>query len=198
MRLFVLTRHGETTYNVERRCNGDPAVSVPLTERGRDEARRLGSQVANVHLELCVHSRFGRTLETGTIALDGRGVPLVVEPLLDDVDVGEFEGRDLDAYRTWKEAHSRATPFPGGESLDDAARRYARGLARLLERPEPSILVVTHEIPVRYALNAARGSDELDGPLHDVANATPYLFDESALASAAAGIERLTQIRPGA
>ena len=63
---------------------------------------------------------------------------------------------------------------------------------KLLERSESSILVVTHEIPIRYALNAADGSDDLDGPAHQLANATPYLFDEDALARAVAGIERLT------
>ena len=41
------------------------------------------------------------------------------------------------------------------------------------------MLVVCHEIPVRYALNAAAGSDDLDGPEHAIPNATPYLFDET-------------------
>ena len=57
----------------------------------------------------------------------------------------------------------------------------------LLDRAERTILVVCHEIPVRYALNAAGGSDELDGPDHSIPNATPYLFDEESLARAAAG-----------
>ena len=42
-------------------------------------------------------------------------------------------------------------------------------------------LVVCHEIPVRYLANAAAGSGELNGPLKFVANADPYLFDETAL-----------------
>jgi hypothetical protein len=53
------------------------------------------------------------------------------------------------------------------------------------------VLVVTHEIPVRYALNAAAGSDSLDGPAHEISNAVPYLFDEEALERAVRGIERL-------
>ena len=53
------------------------------------------------------------------------------------------------------------------------------------------MLVVCHEIPVRYALNAAAGSDDLDGPEHAIPNATPYLFDEDALARAAVRIRAL-------
>jgi broad specificity phosphatase PhoE len=162
---------------------------VALTEAGREAASRLRQQLANASIEAAVHTRFARTRETAEIAAPG--VPLVEEPLLDDIDVGELEGCTIDEYRAWKRQHARSDRFPGGESLDDAARRYARAFRRLLERPESRILVVAHEIPVRYALNAAAGSDELDAPVHDVANATPYLFDGKSLERAAARIDSL-------
>jgi broad specificity phosphatase PhoE len=191
MRLFVVARHAESVLNIERRVNGDPSRPADLTERGREEARQLGTQIANLPLDLCVHTRFPRTRQTAEIALAGREVPLAVEPLLDDVDVGDFDGAPLDEYRAWKHSHRRDVPFPGGESLDDAARRYAAGFRRLLERPEITTLVVCHEIPLRYALNGASGSDSLDGPAHELVNAVPYLFDEVGLERAVAGIERL-------
>jgi len=191
VRLFVIARHGESALNHENRVNGDPAVPVALTEKGREESRLLGRQLAHLPLEVCIHSRFGRTRETAEIALAGRDVPLESEALFDDIDVGDLEGKTLDDYRAWKREHSRADPFPGGESLDNAARRYGRAYGRLLERTEASILVVTHEIPLRYAINAADGSDDLEGPTRRIANATPYLFDETSLRRAVAGIERL-------
>jgi broad specificity phosphatase PhoE len=184
-RLFVLARHGESTLNVARVVNGDPAVDVPLTEKGRREARLLGEQLRNAPLDLCIVTRFGRTRETAEIALERRTVPFEVEPLFDDVDVGDLEGESVDDYRAWKRAHTRADPFPNGESLDAAAVRYGRALESLLARPERAIIVVTHEIPVRYALNAAEGSRDLDSPHHDIANATPYVFGEQTLAEAA-------------
>ncbi len=187
----MLSRHGESTLNFENRINGDPAVPVALTEKGREEARLLGQQVAYIHLDVCICTRFTRTRETAEIALAGRRVPIEVEPLLDDIDVGELEGVALEDYRAWKREHTRRDPFPGGESLDAAARRYARAFGNLLARPETSLLVVTHEIPLRYAINAADGSDDLDGPAHQLANATPYLLDEEALGRAMEGIERL-------
>ena len=143
-----------------------------------------------------MHTRFGRTRETAEIALGGRRVAFREEPLLDDIAVGDLEGLPIDDYRAWKRSHTRADPFPGGESLDDAALRYARAFRALAGRPEQSVLVVCHEIPVRYALNGAVGSNELDAPMHDIPNATPYLFDVPALERAAARIEQ-TAILPG-
>jgi len=109
------------------------------------------------------------------------------------VRIGELEGLTLDEYRSWKRAHGHSDPFPGGESLDDAAHRYAAAYDRLLQRDEDTILCVCHEIPVRYAINAADGSADLDWPVHAIANATPYVFDAAGLERAA---RRLAEARP--
>src|SRR4030095_1122767 len=82
VRVFVIARHGESTLNLERRVNGDPSVPVTLTDKGRAEATLLGQQIAPVPLELCIHTRFSRTAETAEIALAGRDVALLEEPLL--------------------------------------------------------------------------------------------------------------------
>jgi broad specificity phosphatase PhoE len=191
MRYFVLSRHAESVLNLERRVNGDPTLDVPLTERGEEEARALGRQLADLPLDVCIHTRFPRTRLTAELAVAGRNVPLAVEPLLDDIDLGELEGETIERYRAWKHSHPRDIAFPGGESLNGAARRFAAGLRALLGGEYDHVLVVCHEIPVRYTLNGLAGSDQLDGPAHEIANAMPYFFDEDALAHAAAGIERL-------
>ena len=195
MALVVLARHAHSELNLERRVNGDPTRAVALTDDGRAEARQLGVQLRNVSPERCLTTRFGRTIETARIALAGRDVPLDVEPLLDDIDVGDLEGATIDDYRAWKRAHSRSDAFPGGESLDDAALRYARAFRRLGDAGG-TVLVVCHEIPIRYALNAAAGSPDLDRPVHDIPNATPYLFEPDALLHAAAQIEAVSGL-PG-
>jgi broad specificity phosphatase PhoE len=191
VRVFLLARHGESALNIQHRINGDPSVEVPLTETGRGNAAQLGLQVANLPIDLGVHTRFGRTKETLDLALAGRSVPVVEEPLLDDIDVGDLEGETIDEYRAWKRAHTRSDPFPGGESLDDAARRYVRGALALLALNAERVLVVCHEIPVRYLLNAAGGSPELDRPVHEIPNATPFAFSEERLALAAERIAAL-------
>ena len=191
MKLLVISRHGESTLNIERRVNGDPAVPVTLTGKGRDEAKLLGEQLAHVPLDLCIHTQFSRTRETAEIALRGREVPRLEEPLLGDIKIGELEGKTLDDYRAAPAHTNRKERFPGGESLDEAALRYAGAFERLLGRNEAVTLVVCHEIPVRYLANAAAGGEELNGPLKFVANADPYLFDETSLQRA---VERIREL----
>ena len=69
MRLFILVRHGQSELNVARRVNGDPTVKVALTRQGEAEAEGLRLQVANVALDLCVHTRFERSRRTAEIAV---------------------------------------------------------------------------------------------------------------------------------
>jgi broad specificity phosphatase PhoE len=190
--IVLLARHAESVLNAEGRVNGDPAVPAPLTEHGRQEAKLLGAQLANLELDLCVRTRFGRTLETAELALEGRKVPIEVEPLLDDIKIGDLEGAPLDQYRRAKRELGRKRPYPGGESLDEAALRYVAAFRRLGERDARRVLVVCHEIPIRYALNAAAGASLLDGPpFHDIPNAVPYLFEQGSLVCAAARIDEL-------
>ena len=174
-----------------RRVNGDPTVKVELTRQGEAEAERLRLQIANLALDLCVHTRFGRSRRTAEITVASRDLLMVEEPLFDDIDLGDLEGETIEDYRAWKHSHRRDEAFPNGESLDDAARRYATGFEGLLKRAEQRILIVCHEIPVRYALNAAAGSDSLDGPAHEIGNCIPHLFDEDGLQRAIDGIRRL-------
>ena len=190
--MIFLARHGESVLNLEGRVNGDPSVPAPLSDRGREEARLLGVQLANVDLDLCVQTRFERTRETARLALAGRTVPIETEPLLDDVKIGDLEGQPVARYRNAKRELGRKRPFPGGESLDEAALRYAEAFARLGLVEARRVLVVCHEIPVRYALNVGAGADLLDGPpFHDIANAVPFAFEGASLARAAARIREL-------
>ena len=191
MRLFLLVRHGQSLFNVDKVVNGDPTLDRGLSEQGIEEAGQLGREIAALPIDLAAVSPFPRALQTANIALGDREVPHLVDDDLGDVRIGELEGATLDAYRAAPAHANRKVRFPGGESLDEAALRYAGALERLLARDERTTLVVCHEIPVRYVVNAAGGSDDLNGPLRSVANATPYLFDEESLARAVARIREL-------
>jgi broad specificity phosphatase PhoE len=191
MRIFLVGRHGQSLFNVDNVVNGDPDLDRGLSEQGVEEAERLAGQIAALPLDLVAVSPFPRALQTANIALAGREVPHLVDEDLGDVRIGELEGASLDAYRDAPAHSHRKERFPGGESLDEAALRYAAAFGRLLTRDEPATLVLCHEIPVRYLVNAASGSESLDGPLHYVANAAPYLFDDTSLRRA---VERIREL----
>ncbi len=194
MRLFLVVRHGQSLFNVDQIVNGDPLLDRGLSEQGIEEASRLARQIAALPLELAVVSPFPRVLQTANLALAGREVPHLADEDLGDVRIGELEGKTLDDYRAAPAHSNRRERFPGGESLDEAALRYAGAFERLLARSEAATLVVCHEIPVRYLVNAATGSDSLDGPLHYVANAEPYLFDEVSVGKATERIRELVGV----
>jgi broad specificity phosphatase PhoE len=189
VRTAILARHGETTFNLTRLLNGDLTVACPLTEAGEEQARRLGEQVAGERIELCVTSEFARARQTADLALDGRRVPRRVLPELNDPLYGSFEGKLLEDYRAWAGSSPSNVEAPGGgESRLAIVGRYARGFRRVLERPEETVLVICHSLPVAYALAAREG--EPPGPrVTLVEYAHPYRFEGEALARAVAVLE---------
>jgi broad specificity phosphatase PhoE len=154
--LFV--RHGESEFSVKALVNGDPSVACGLTELGRQQARQLGERLAGEPIGLCVVTEFPRTTETADLVLAGRDVPRLVVPELNDPSYGDFEGKALSDYRAWAGTHGpEDAPPGGGETRLAIASRYVRGLRLLLERPESTLLVVCHSLPIAFALAAADG-----------------------------------------
>jgi broad specificity phosphatase PhoE len=156
-RLFV-ARHAETRCAQKGILNGDPTRPCPLTPRGREQAAALGSSLSTVPLDLCITTEFERTRSTGRIMVAGRGIPMVIEPLLNDPQLGALEGLAIDEHRRWMDEHDwTEAPEGGGESQLDALRRYVTGWTRVCERPEKCALVVAHAFTISFALTVESG-----------------------------------------
>ena len=185
--LFV--RHGESEYSVGLRLNGEVGANVGLTARGRDEARRLHDELADEPIDLCVTSPFRRTSETADLALEGRSVPRLLVPELGDPRYGPYEGATLEEYRVWAdEAPSNARPSDDGESRVEIVSRYARAARLLLARGEPSVLVVTHSLPIAYLL-ATRNGELPSRRVPLVRHAAVHRFTRGELERAAEALE---------
>ena len=184
----VLARHGESERSVEGLTNGDPRVPCALTATGREEARRLGAELADDPIDLCVVSEFERVQETADLALAGRDVPRLVLADLNDIHFGEFEGRPLTEYRAWAHAHGPEDVVPGGESRAETVARYVRAFRAILDRPEEIVLVIAHGLPVRYVLDALEGRNPA-AAVAQVPYAEPFRLTATELAAAVGRLE---------
>ncbi len=188
-RTYTLMRHGRTTYNHRGLVNGDPSVPVALDDEGVAQCRAAREALAGRPIDLAVHTRFPRTVESLAIVLHGRDIPVVEYPELDDVHLGVFEGRPVDEYRAWRRSHTPTDPPPGeGESRIDALYRYVRGFERMMNEDAPNILAVLHDVPIRFVLNGAADADPLDGPVTAVVNAEIHRLDEATMYRALAAM----------
>ncbi len=173
-------RHGRTTYNDRGLVNGDPQIPVELDDVGRSQCLALRASLGGRDFDLAIRTRFQRTGQSLALILDGRNIPVVEYPELDDVRLGIFESGPIDTYRAWRRTHPPDEPPPGeGESRIDALYRYMRGFERMLgEQDADRVLAVLHDVPIRFILNAVGGADPLDGPVTRVDNAEVHDLGE--------------------
>jgi ribonuclease H / adenosylcobalamin/alpha-ribazole phosphatase len=160
MERALLVRHGESVFSARGLATGRGDVRCPLSERGAAQARALAEDIADEDIDLCVTSALERTRQTADIALTHRAVRRIVLHELNDPLYGRYEGGPLDAYLAWALANdSAAEPPGGGEQRQTLVARYAAGFRKIVERRERAILIVTHSLPIAYALMAIAGRD---------------------------------------
>lgn len=137
---LVLARHGETEWSKSGRHTG--RTDVPLTELGREQARRLGAALNGRTFSKVVSSPLERALDTCRLA--GFGDVVVIDPELQEWDYGVYEGRrrlDIDRDEPGWTVWSR--PIRAGESLAELGERADRVIAGLLPTGG-DVLVFSH------------------------------------------------------
>jgi 2,3-bisphosphoglycerate-dependent phosphoglycerate mutase len=131
MALLVLIRHGESQWNKENRFTG--WVDVPLTDKGREEARQAGEKIRHIHFDQAYTSVLQRAIETLDIVLGVIGqedLPTTRDQALNERHYGNLQGLNkaetAEKYgkqqvHLWRRSYDVAPP--GGESLKDTAAR---------------------------------------------------------------------------
>jgi len=161
--LLYLARHAQTASSAVDSFNG--RGELPLTEHGREQARRLGQRLAGVRFVAVYRSPLGRTRETALLIAPN--VPADVLPGLIEIDYGEWEGmspehaRALDArrYDAWV-ADPVTTAPPGGETAAQVAARAIGALEQIRSRhpgADDCVLAVSHKATVRILGAALTG-----------------------------------------
>lgn len=169
---LILVRHGETPYTEQKRYSG--RGDVPLSERGRAQARATGARVAELapSVAAVVSSPLSRCTATAASIAGALGdVPVRTEDDLIECDFGQWEGRTFAEVRqqwpgemdAWL-ASPRIAP-PDGESFTHVAERAHRVISGLLTAyPGETVVVVSHVSPIKLVLRDALAAG--DGFLH--------------------------------
>lgn len=142
---LLLIRHAESEGNRDQVFTATPYV--PLTDRGREQARLAAQWIRSRHdPRHVVSSPFARARETAAIIADILGVPVVVEDDLRERDYGALAGLAYATPRTGYDRERYWTWRPDqGETLEEVLVRVGAVLDRVAtEAPEHDVIVVSH------------------------------------------------------
>jgi probable phosphoglycerate mutase len=163
-RIF-LVRHGATVLTAEDRFAG--ATDVPLSDEGREQARRLALRLSGEKICGVYASPLGRTMETAKLIVAPHALEIQARAGLREISHGRWEGltrTEVDAAFPDEAEAWEADPFTfaplGGES---GLAVTARALPELIEivraHPGETILVVSHKATIRLLLSSLLGFD---------------------------------------
>jgi len=124
----VLVRHGETEWSLSGQHTG--RTDIPLTERGRQQARLLEPLLSTANFALVLSSPLRRARETCELA--GLGPRMQLEPDLMEWNYGEYEGlTSKQIKRTAPNWMVFTDGCPGGETPEQVGARVDRLIDRI-------------------------------------------------------------------
>ncbi len=162
--LLYLARHAQTASSAVDSFNGQR--ELPLTDQGREQARRLGERLRGVRWAAVYRSPLGRTAETA--ALVAPEMEAQILPGLIEINYGSWEGlspeqaRALNPgrYQAWIADPSTTAPA-GGETAAQVGERALAALEQIRSRHEGSplpVLAVSHKATLRILGAALTGA----------------------------------------
>ena len=127
---LILVRHGQSLWNLEDRFTG--WVDVPLTDLGRDEARRAGALLKGTKVDVAYTSSLTRAQNTLALIMSAMEVdlPTIRDEALNERHYGDLQGLNKaqtaekfgkEQVHIWRRSYD--VPPPNGESLEMTAKR---------------------------------------------------------------------------
>jgi probable phosphoglycerate mutase len=110
--VIYLLRHGQTDSNISEILQS--RLDVSLNDQGRQEAARAGFLLQNEHFDICYSSPMIRAIETASIIIYPRDLPILTDERIIERYTGSWEGRLKSDYLS-------ATP----EELEDVETNEA-------------------------------------------------------------------------
>ena len=160
---LILVRHGESTWNRERRIQGQ--LDPPLSEKGHEQARRVAGRLARGRIDALYTSDLLRASQTAAPIASALGVEARPMAGLREIFLGDWEGLHTDelaqrfpeAWDAWTREPSWDV-VPRGEGATPFETRVTSVLDRLFEQhPQSNAIVVTHGGVIQIALHRVVG-----------------------------------------
>lgn len=161
---FYIFRHGQSTYNVAGRTQGQTNDSV-LTEQGKEQAVLVGEKLKNKEIDIIVTSPLKRAMQTAELANQALNVPVETDEHFIEVNVGVVEGLHYTEIRDkfpdiFEKMHIPGTEFenvcyPEGETRKQVRERVFAGLEMWAQKPNyKTVAVSSHGIMLSQTLTA--------------------------------------------
>jgi len=153
-RIFLI-RHGETIWNSEMKLQGH--TDIPLSDTGVAQAKALAQRLASQAISAVYCSDLGRAVETASHIAVSRGLEMIPQKALRELNFGRWEGLTFsqikeqygDLVQRWW-ATPLSVDVPGGEGLSGLASRVVQAVKEIVEKHQgEQVAVVCHGGPIR-------------------------------------------------
>jgi probable phosphoglycerate mutase len=160
---LIVVRHGETSWNREKRMQG--TTDTQLSDIGQAQAQALGRRLKGHRFAGLYSSDLSRALQTARAIAEHTGREVVIDKRLRERCFGIFEG--LTAAEIMSQypdehalfaSHDPEYEVPGGECARGFAKRCLGGLADIAARhPGEEVVVVSHGLVLDTLYRVAHG-----------------------------------------
>lgn len=163
-RLFLI-RHGATVLTAEDRFAG--AIDVPLSDEGRNQARRLALRLQGERIAAVYASPLGRALETARIVAEPHHLVVQTRDGLREIAHGHWEQMTRQQVEeqfpeeaaAWDEDPYTFAPEGGETGLAVTARALPVLMELVRAHAGEDIVVVSHKATIRLVLSSLLGFD---------------------------------------
>ena len=143
--MIYLVRHGETDWNLFKRCNG--VTDTFLNHTGIAQARRQAENLKHVRFDACFCSPQIRARQFCEIVYSG---PIVFDDRLAEINCGEFEGMEETAEMMKQMWRAAQNGDKGMERMDAFIKRNCAVCDVIAaKRSGENVLIVTHAMNTR-------------------------------------------------
>lgn len=165
MTKLLITRHGETEWNLEGRMQGQK--DSKLTELGKRQARWLGERLNEEKIDIIISSSSGRAIATSQLIRGDRDIEIISNDNLREIDLGEWEGMlHKEIEKLWEEERRNFWNFPhlyqpvGGETFSKFLDRVSGEVEQIISKYEgKNILIVAHAVVLKALITYFENKD---------------------------------------